>query len=119
MLSLKSLLLSSLLALLALSAAGSPSGPLSNRLQDLTSSLGIERVSLINGTSTAGARSERRWFGPVPPPAPNALWQRYICKGRGLMLQMALSDADVASMLPNPRTSVQSMRGYRTFTPSM
>lgn len=102
----------SLLALLIFTVAEVPSNVPGYQLQNQRD---VQMSDLYNANDPSNSTVhgfERRWFGPVPLQADDRMWNGYVCKGRKLMLQMSLSDADVAAMLPVPKATVQSAFSY-------
>jgi hypothetical protein len=75
---------------------------------DLAALLSAQAEPISNDTHS----HERRWAGPPPIPADDALWTAAKCKGRKFMAQMSWSDFDAGQTLPIPSTTVASPWRY-------
>jgi hypothetical protein len=96
---------------LALALAYVFNARLDTNLRDLSYSPSNNFSALISEYKPSRSDStthERRWAGPPPAPASDAVWESAKCKGRKFMAQMSYSDYDVGQLLPVPQTTAQS-----------
>tara|TARA_R110002003_G_scaffold56_4_gene5091 strand:- start:17813 stop:18145 length:333 start_codon:yes stop_codon:yes gene_type:complete len=101
------LLITAALLTLALTAASKPPLPLAHDPIALPNPILSNPDVISNSLSSL----QRRWPGPPPPPAANAVWEAAKCKGRKFGAQMSYSDFDVGQMLPVPQNTAQSPWG--------